>query len=170
MEPGYNMTSYSYNPNQVIIEGPVSLLGGISELQTESIDLSGRRSDFSVTASILRPSSLIVIRGDGITEFSGTISQIIPVRNITNVPIVITGIMEGFIAELEIKNGSIHLEGDNQAAVERFTPAPGFLRVDCSGINEPGIYILRVIAGNVMGISLRTEPQEVKIQIDSIGD
>ena len=170
VESGYNMTSYSFNPNQVIIEGPVSLLGGISELQTESIDLSGRRSDFSVTASVLRPSSLIVIRGEGTTEFSGAISQLIPVRNITNVPIIITGIQEGFTAELEIKNGSIHLEGENRAAIEGFVPAPDFLRVDCSGISEPGIYILRVIAGNVMGISLRTEPQEVKIQIDSIGD
>ena len=170
VETGYNMTSYSLNPNQVIIEGPVSLLGGISELQTESIDLSGRRSDFLVTTTILNPNSQILIRGEGLTEFSGTITQIIPVRNITDVPIVITGIREGFTAELEVKTGSIHLEGDNQAAVEAFRPTEDFLKVDCSGIDEPGIYILRVITGAASGVSLRTEPREVKIQIDAVGE
>ena len=165
LEVGYNMTSYSLNPNQVIVEGPAAIMGGISELNTELIDLGGRRSDFSVTAAILRREPLILIRGDGTTEFSGAISQIIPVRNISDVPILITGIKEGFTGELEIKTGSIHLEGGNYGSVESFEPPPDFLKVDCSAINEVGTYVLRVMAGAAEGLNLTVEPEEVKIEV-----
>jgi hypothetical protein len=111
-----------------------------------------------------------LIRGSGTTEFAGSVSQIIPVRNIFNVPIAIIGIMEGLSGELEIKTGNIHLEGENQEAVERFEPPPNFLKVDCSGISESGVYILRVLAGSFEGVRLRVEPQEVKIEINAIED
>jgi hypothetical protein len=170
VEAGYTMTSYSLNPTQVIVDGPAGLMGGISELYTESIDLNGRRNDFSVAVNILRRDPLIIIRGNGIAEFQGAVNQIVPVRNILNVPIVITGMKEGFTGELEIKAGNIHLESENQEAVAIFEPSPDFLKVDCSGISEPGTYILRVITGDTGNIKLRVEPVEVKIHINNAGD
>ena len=168
VEAGYNLTSYFLNPAQVIVEGPATLMGSISELDTEFIDLAGRTGDFTLTAAVLHSEPLILVRGSGTVEFSGNISQIIPVRNIFNVPIAIMGLKEGFTGELEIKTGSIHLEGDNQDAVEMFDPPPDFLRVDCSGISEGGLYVLKVMTGTASGVRLRAEPQEVKIQIDPI--
>jgi hypothetical protein len=170
VEAGFNLTSFSLNPSQVIIDGPAGLMGGISELHTELIDLDGRRSDFSLTANILNRDPLVLIRGSGTTEFRGKITQIIPVRNILNVPIAITGIKDGFTGELEIKSGSIHLEGDNVDAVKMFVPAPDFLKVDCSGISEPGIYVLKVLTGAADNISFNAEPKEVKIIIGLAGD
>ena len=170
VDAGFNMTSYSFNPNQMIVEGPVSLLGSISELQIEPIDLTGRKNDFSIIATVLHQDPLIVIRGEGTTEISGTISQIIPVRNIMNVAISITGLHEGFTGELEVKTANIHMEGDNRDAVERFDPPDGFLKVDCSGISESGTYMLRIITGAADGVTLRTDPQEVKVQIEFTGE
>ena len=83
---------------------------------------------------------------------------------------MISGLVNGFTGELGIKTGSIRLEGDNQSVVERFEPPPGFLKVDCSGISEPGVYILRVISGTAEGVRLMVEPQEVKIEISQTGD
>jgi len=165
VEAGYTMTSFSLNPAQVIIEGPAELIWDISEVLTDSVDLDGRRADFSVTVNALNREPLITIRGNTTSEFQGTISQFIPVRNITNVPIVITGLMEGFTGDLEIKAGSIRLEGKNQDAVNEFEPPLDFLKVDCSGINRPGTYLLRVLTGTAGNVSLRTEPEEVKIII-----
>jgi YbbR domain-containing protein len=170
VEMGHTMTSYSLNPAQVIIDGPAGLMVGISELYTDNVDLDGRKDDFSLTVNILNRDPLIVIRGNGTAEFRGHISQIIPVRNIGNVPIAVTGLMEGFTGELETTTGSIHLEGENQETVNRFEPPPDFLKVDCSGINEPGIYVLRVISGTAGGISFRTEPDEVTIEIRSAAE
>ena len=169
VESGYTMTSYSLNPAQVIVDGPAELMWGISEVFTEAIDLDGRRSDFSTTVNILNRDPLMTIRGNGTTEFHGIIRQIIPVRNITNIPIVITGLMEGFAGELETKAGSIHLEGDNQSMLDTFEPPPDFLKVDCTGINAPGTYVLRVIAGAAGNMNLTVEPEEVTIRISEAG-
>jgi hypothetical protein len=160
------MVSFSLNPNQIVIDGPAELMGSVSELYTDYIDLDGRRSTFSGTVAVLNQDPLIIMRGAGTTEFQGSISQIIPVRNMTDVPIVITGVREGFTAEPEIDIANLRLEGSNQAAVESFAPPPDFLRIDCSGINESGIYILRVQAGTYQGIRFRVEPEEVQVRID----
>ncbi|MDR0496330.1 MAG: hypothetical protein LBH42_01800, partial [Treponema sp.] len=75
LEAGFNMTSFSINPAQVIIEGPAEIISGVFELYTENVDLDGRTSDFSTTVNILRRDPMVMIRGDGTTEFSGNISQ-----------------------------------------------------------------------------------------------
>ena len=165
VETGYTMTSYSLNPAQVIVEGPAELIWDISEVYTDTIVLDGRRSDFSLTVNAVNREPFVAIRGNTTSEFQGTISELIPVRNITNVPIVITGLMEGFTGELEIKTGSIRLEGRNQDAVNEFEPSSDFLKVDCSGINRPGTYLLKVLTGTARNVILRAEPGEVKIQI-----
>ena len=170
VDSGYAMTSYTLNPGQIIIDGPANLMVSITELFTEPIDLDGRKSDFSGTVGVLQLDPLIVIRGSGRTEFSGNISRIIPVRNILNIPIGVTGMNEGLAGELEIKTGNIHLEAVNQDAVDKFEPPPDFLKVDCSGISKPGDYILRVLTGDAGEISLRVDPEEVKIKISLLGE
>ena len=172
VETGYTMTSYSLNPAQVIIEGPAELIWDISEVFTDAIDLDGRRRNFSVPVNAMNREPLIAIRGNTTSEFLGFISEIIPVRNITNVPITVTSLPEGFTGELEIKTGNLRLEGKNQEEVNEFEIPPDFLKVDCSGINRPGTYLLRVLTGTAGNVSFRVEPEEVKITISlkSIGE
>jgi len=134
VETGYDMTGFDIYPSQVIIDGPAQLMSGISRLYTEMIDLGGRSGNFTMTANILQSDPLIAIRGYGITEFTGFINQIVPARNISNVPIAITGLREGFTAELEMDTANIHLEGENLEEVNSFTPPPEFLMVDLSGL------------------------------------
>jgi YbbR domain-containing protein len=165
MEAGYNMNSYSIDPNQVVVEGPAAIIGDLSELYTDYIDLSARRSDFSVSAPILHSDPLIVIRGEGTVNFSASISQIIAVRNISNVPIAITGLDEQFAGELEIPTANIRIEGFDRDTVESFVLPDGFIRVDCSQISESGEYVLSVLSGTVAGLNFRVEPREARIQI-----
>jgi YbbR domain-containing protein len=167
VEAGFNMTSFTLNPSYIIIDGPVEIMSTISELYTEPIDLDGRRNTFSMTMNVLQQEPLVVIRGNGITEFYGIISEVIPARDISDVPIMITGVREGFSAQLEINTANVHLEGDNLDEVNSFVPPPDFLRVDFSGISEPGTYILRVLVGEAENIDFRTEPREVTGRIYS---
>ena len=165
VETGYNMTSYTLNPTQIVIDGPAELMNGVSEVFTDQIDLSGRISDFSITAAILQRDPLIVIRGNGVTEFRGTITQVIPVRNIQNVPIVITGLREDLTGVLDIRSASIRLEGSSRNTVEAFVPPWDFLSVDCSEIEEPGIYTLSVSARIAENLRVRVDPIEVHIEV-----
>jgi YbbR domain-containing protein len=168
VEAGYNMNSYSIEPNQIVVEGPATLMGSLSELQTELIDLTGKRSDFSVTASILHTDPLIVIRGEGTVIFSASVSQIILVRNISNVPIAVTGLDEQCILEPAAITANVHIEGNDSNAVETFRPSGGFLKIDCSQISESGEYVLNVLVQAVAGLSIRVDPREVKIQVNPV--
>ena len=165
VESGHTMTSYSVNPQQMIVDGPAALMYAVSELQTEAIELDGRRSDFIVTANVANNDRLIVIRGSGVVEVQGHISPIIPVRNIVNVPVTVTGVREGLKGRLTNSTANLRLEGVNREAVERFQPPPDFLRVDCSSITEPGAYMLRVLAGSYQNMNLIIEPGEVTVII-----
>jgi len=168
VEAGHAMMYYSLNPAQVVIEGPAGLISGISEIFTEAIDLGGRRNDFAVTAHVLNPDPLMIIRGAGTSEFRGNVIQIIPVRTITTVPIAITGLVGELDGELETLTATIRLEGESQAALDAFSPPPGFLRVDASGINQPGTYFLRVLAGNAENVTIRVEPEEISLHVSLV--
>jgi len=170
VESGYTMTSYSLNPSHVVIDGPAELMWSLSEVFTEAIDLDGRRSDFTTTVNILNRDPLMVIRGNGTTEFHGIIGRIIAVRNITGVPITIKGLAEGFTCEPETKSGNVHLEGGTQDMLNKFSPPPDLLAVDCSGINKTGTYILRVVSKPVENMSLKVDPEEVAVRISLAGD
>jgi YbbR domain-containing protein len=166
VEPGYVLTSHSLNPTQVLIDGPAELMGSISELYTDSIDLDGRTSDFSVVANILNRDPLIVIRGSGLTEFRGNVSRIIPVRNISDIPIRITSLQEGLEGELDIRAGSVHLEGTGQSELDRFVPSVNFLSVDCSAIEESGTYTLGVNVSDLpRSFIYKVEPSKVTILV-----
>jgi hypothetical protein len=163
---GYVLNSHSLNPTQVIIDGPSQLMGNISELSTEAIDLEGRTGDFTVMANILNRDPLIVIRGNGVTEFRGMVSRIIPVRNITDIPIRILNLDEKFSGELDIRAGSVHIEGQNQDELDRFNPSMGFLTVDCSAIDGPGSYTLNVTPTVVPeSLTLYYEPKTLTILV-----
>jgi hypothetical protein len=167
VDPGYILSSHSLNPTQVIIDGPSYLVGGVSELYTDFIDLDGRTADFTVMVNILNRDPLIVIRGNGVTEFHGFVSRIIPVRNINDVPIRITGLAAGLSGELDIRAGSVHLEGAVQEELDRFVPSLDFLTVDCSAIEGPGTYTLAVkINGAPPNFSAGAEPREVTILVE----
>jgi hypothetical protein len=164
-DSGFFMTSFSLNPTQIIADGPAEHMGSVTELHTDYIDLAGRRGDFSGIVSVLKQDPLVIVRGTGTTEFRGTISRIVPVRRMSDVPVAVTGVRKGFMAEPELRAANVHLEGEDQAVVEAFTLPPDFLRLDCSGINESGIYVLRVQTGTHEGITFSVEPEEVTVRI-----
>jgi YbbR domain-containing protein len=168
---GYVLSSHSLNPTQVIIDGPSGLISDISELYTDFIDLDGRNQDFTVMVNILNRDPLIVIRGNGVTEFHGFISRVIPVRNINDIPIRMMNLSPDLTGELDIRSGSVHLEGGSQEELDRFNPPIDFLSVDCSEITGPGTYILPVKAAEVYtGLILTAEPREVTILVNSRED
>ena len=165
IDSGYTMTSHSLNPAQVIIEGPAALVSGVSEIFTEVIDLGGRRNNFAVTAAILNPDPLMIIRGSGTSEFRGNVTQVIPVRTIAQVPIAVTGLAPGLAGELQNPAAGIRLEGGTQAALDMFTPPPAFLSVDASEIHEPGTHTLPVMVLAFANVNVRVDPAQVIIHV-----
>jgi YbbR domain-containing protein len=170
VQAGYDLVSHTLSPVQVVIDGPLTLLGNVSGLYTDFIDLEGRREDFSVTVNILNPDPLVLIRGSGMTEFHGFIRRTVPVRNFTDLPITLNGLDGQFTGEPDVKSGSIRLEGA-QAQLDMFAPSPLLLYVNCTAISEPGIYTLPVQADLPGGLNLlRQDPREIVLTVSLAGD
>ncbi|MDR2394607.1 MAG: hypothetical protein LBD93_10710 [Treponema sp.] len=165
LQRGYELTSYTLKPSQVALEGPAEVMSAISELSTDFIDLDGRNEDFSIMVSILNHDPLVVIQGNGMTEFYGYIREIIGLENFTNLPIRVDRLDERFSADLEVGTGSIRLEG-SQRALEQYSPPASLLYVDASAITEPGTYTLPVVVPSLPGFTLlRRDPETVTVQV-----
>ncbi|MDR3170290.1 MAG: hypothetical protein LBU17_01535 [Treponema sp.] len=162
---GYALISYTLRPAQVIIDGPSDLMSGIAEFYTDVIDLEGKSEDFSVMVSILNRDPLVVIRGEGLTEFHGIIKEILMVGNFDNLPITVQGLKTGWIAELETQRGSVRLEGNRQV-LETYVPPPDLLALDCSALTQPGTYQVPVSVRLSPSLRmLRQEPETVTVHI-----
>jgi hypothetical protein len=165
LEPGYEMVSYTLEPTQVVVDGPLGLVSGISELSTDFIELTGRNDDFSSTVRILNRDPLLVIRGNGMVEFKGFVRELIIIQNFDNLPIIINGLDDRFIAEPEITRGSVRLEG-GQIELGNYTAADTVLSLDCSGIDRGGVHILPVsVLIPPMFTLIRTDPEQVMVQV-----
>jgi len=74
---GYELTSQSVIPDNVSAEGPRSVLENQYDFLTEPIDLEGRYGNFSILINIINENPLIVIHGNNMIEYRGTIRRII---------------------------------------------------------------------------------------------
>jgi len=83
---GFELTSQYINPTSVIIEGPRSYIESIHEFNTGIIDLEGRYEDFSVMVNIVNDDPLIIIYGNNMVEYRGTIRRIARERPRDNNP------------------------------------------------------------------------------------
>jgi YbbR domain-containing protein len=167
-QEGYELISYSMTPTQVQIDGPSNVLQTISELSTDFIELDGRNADFTVVVNILNRDPLVVIRGNGTTEFRGIIREKIVSHTFERIPIVIIGLAPNLDATLDVRNGSVELEGA-QLEIQNYTPPAGFLRVDLSQIQEPGTHTLPVITGAVPDFTLiKHSPETVQVRVNAV--
>jgi hypothetical protein len=167
-QEGYELVSHSMTPTQVQIDGPSNVMQRISELSTDYIELDGRNADFTVVVNILNRDPLVVIRGNGTTEFRGIIREKIVSQTFERLPIAITGLDPAFRAAPGVRNGTIEIEG-SQFEIHGYTPPAGILRVDLSDIHAQGIYTKRIIPGNIPNFTLITySPEEIQIRVDAI--
>jgi YbbR domain-containing protein len=165
LEPGYELASYSLSPNQVVVDGPLKAMNGLSGLLTEFIELDGRRENFSNTVRIMNRDPLLIIRGDGTTEFRGFIQELLMIRTLEDMPLTARNLDERLTVELETGTGSVRVEGE-QLELEAYEPSAFALFLDYSGIGQEGSYTLPVQAELPEGIALiQCDPEEVTVQV-----
>ncbi|MDR2766744.1 MAG: hypothetical protein LBB82_00295 [Treponema sp.] len=163
LETGYELVSYTLEPDSVTIDGPLKLLSGVAELSTEPIDLRGRSSDFSARVRIVNPNPLFLIRGDRMTEFSANIRELILINSFETIPVAVTGLPAGLQAS-GTYTASIRIEGVQHEIETLDTSA--ILSVDCSLVTEAGEYTLPVTAALDSKFEIsRIDPPELTIRV-----
>ena len=74
---GYELTNQQIIPESVIAEGPRSALDEQFEFNTDIIDLDRRYENFSVRVNIINRNPQIIIHGERMIEYRGTINRIV---------------------------------------------------------------------------------------------
>ena len=72
---GFEMVAHFLNPSRVVAVGPRSIMEAITYFPTGIIDLEGRDEDFAIMVNIENNDPLIVIQGNGMTEFRGAVRR-----------------------------------------------------------------------------------------------
>jgi YbbR domain-containing protein len=167
LDSGYEMVSYSIEPTQVEIEGPRSIIDSITNLSTENIELTGRRSNFATTSRVAVPDHLIHFQGSGVVEVQGFVEELVMIRNFDNLPITVTGLNNRFTASLNIGEGSVRVEG-SQSALADYILWGTVLHLDCSNIENAGTVEIPVTVTVPPQFSLiRYEPMSVTVTIEA---
>jgi len=152
-EAGFEFSGYTLNPAIVEVAGPRSLIEKISDVTTDSIDLSARNSSFSGVIGLINPNPLLILTGEGRSEFNVVIDETSLIRTFEDVPFHFENLDESYFVEPDVPTGTIQLKGtqNNLSALELPSNA---LTVFAGNITAPGIYILPVYA-------MITDPYEV---------
>jgi len=168
LEAGYELVSYTLTPTQVVVDGPLRLMSGLSELFTDSIELGGRSDDFTINVRILNRDPLLVIRGEGLTEFRGMVRKLIIIRSFEDLSIRLDGLNASLIGEMAVTTGSIRLEG-TQNELDSYKPGTDILYLDCSPIDAPGLHTLQVQAAVPPSFTLiRSDPSYVTVRVPPV--
>ena len=140
---GYELVRYLVTPETAVVSGPRSSIEGLERLTTVEVDLSGRKTDFTVSVPVQTEDDLIVFAGSSSVEIRGIIREVIVEKTFNTVPIDYLNLASRFELEENALFGSLTLSGP-QLAVESIRAADLRLVVDCGTIADPGVFELPV--------------------------
>ncbi len=164
----YELISSSVTPDNITIEGPLSIVEKLTVVKTENISIENRKESFILPVKLEKASSLIKFVEQNEVQFRGRIEKNLILKNIAPVEIEIRGKNTDMFYDIEFNSGSIKLEAE-RSIIDFFNSENCSLYIDLSDINIPGTYNLPVIVslpdikGEVIIAGLAPETLKVNI-------
>ncbi len=169
-QQGYTLNRYSMNPATVNLKGPRSRIEALKGILTEEIDLSGRRSDFSLKVKVVKQDPFIEISSQEIVEFQGIIKEIIMQREYVGVPITAVNLPSYLTWDSQDLVSSISLEGP-KLFLEALQIEDIRMNIDLERVRSPGEYTFDVIPAVPPGLVIRGySPERIKIIVHTRKD
>ena len=165
VKSGYEILSYSLEPQRVSISGPASIIDKISDITTDYIELTERFENFSSKVQLLKQSQMIEIFETDTVQFQALIGPIIYSRVFESIPVSFKGLKSNLSVSGKIPEGTVVLIGP-QNLLDEFVPGKDFLLVELSDIVSPGKYTKSVRVAVPAGLSAETwTPLTVVVEI-----
>jgi hypothetical protein len=169
LEPGYELVSFDLKPSELEVSGPASAVARVDDVQTDFIELSGRSSDFVVKARTVKKESLVSIGGPESVEFRAVVQRSLAIKTFEGVAISGEGLPPALSLAQALPAGSLRIRSST-TDISGFSPAPGILFVDLSGVKAQGSYQLKVQARSPDGFTIeRYEPQAIQVLVVEAG-
>ena len=164
---GYELSQYFVSPSTVEVEGVESVVSSLDQVETENIDLSGKREDISLRVRLKQPSPFVRFPGGNTVEFSGIIQEKMVLRTVEDVDLIALDLQSGLEVRELPQDNQVRVQG-TQRMLEEYATRDYRLTFDCSGIEQPGQYTLEVSPDVPRGILvLSYQPTEVMVVIEA---
>ncbi len=168
LESGYELSTFDIVPPEVTVSGPAGLVARTTEISTDTIELSGKRTDFNVDVRLLKKDSLLAFEGKESVVFAAKVRKSLDVKNFVGIRITAEGLAPSLAVSEAIPTGNVrmHIPEELLAA---FNPE-ALLSIDLSSFSKPGTYTVDVIVSAPPGSVVETyEPQTLTIRLQSSG-
>lgn len=164
LESGYELTFFDIAPPEVTISGPAGLVARTTEISSDTIELGGKKSDFTVEVRLLKKDTLLTIEGKDSVMFSAKVRKSLDVKNFENVKISVKGLAPSLALAEPLPTGTIRMHIPEEI-IQSFDPNT-VLSIDASSFSKPGVYTVEVAASPPSGVIIETyEPQTVTIRV-----
>ncbi|HWR10223.1 MAG TPA: CdaR family protein [Rectinemataceae bacterium] len=168
LESGFELTTFDLAPAEVTVSGPAGLVARTTEVSTDTIELSGKKSDFTVNVRLLKKDNLLSLEGKESVIFSAKVRKSLDIKNFVNLKILPRGLIPSleFADILPTGNVRMHIPEEAMANFDQ----DSLLYVDLSAIAKPGTYTVDVTVSAPEGAVVETfEPQTLTFSLQTAG-
>lgn len=167
---GYELAQYFLTPSTVEIEGIEKRLRDLEVVETENIDITGRKEDFTVRVRLKEPTRYSTFPGGDTVEFFGIVQEKTILQTVEDVDLIAIDLDEQFEVQGIPESNSLQVQG-KQPVMEEHSSQDYRLTFDCSEIEEPGTYTIDVSPDVPRGVLvLSYEPRRVTVEVSIPGE
>ncbi|HAK45319.1 MAG TPA: hypothetical protein DCO79_05300 [Spirochaeta sp.] len=169
-ENGYELDQYILSTEVAIVEGPASHVEQLEFIQTEEIDLEGRKEDFYVRTRLdVQDPYLSFPSGDSV-GFQGVITETVILKTFEDIGLIYIDLPPELNVSGQEIAGSIKVQG-KLLLLESTTSADFSLLADCADIGGPGKYEVEISPIVPSGFAvLRYTPDTILIDVQRIDE
>jgi hypothetical protein len=164
---GYELAQYGITPDNVEVTGPRTAVRALGQVNTEEVDVTGSREDFSLEVPLARDNPLVRFPRESKVVFRGVVRPIEENRNFEQVEIIGIDLSPDLAIAQPLPKGSVRLQGA-LLAIEALPGGSPRLILDCRDVRRPGSVRLPVkpdVPAEL--IVLKYEPRELTVSFIS---
>lgn len=162
---GYEISGFEIEPDFVQVSGNSRQVNGMKYLETNAIDVTGKKDTFSQTIGVLNHNNMLTVTGN--TEFNATviITPIIESRLYKYSELNYSGLNSKYVIENKDQGVEVLLKA-YQNDLDAFEATGSKLVIDCSDIRGPGDYSIPVIYSVPSNIIIESiEPKKLQLHV-----
>ena len=168
LESGYELSTFDIVPPEVTVSGPAGLVARTTEISTDTIELSGKKTDFNVDVRLLKKDTLLAFEGKESVIFAAKVRKSLDVKNFTGIRITAEGLAPSLALAEAIPTGNVRMHIPEELLASFNTET--LLTIDLSSFSRPGTYTVDVIVSSPPGSIVETyEPQTLTVRLQNSG-
>lgn len=165
---GYEVTGVEA-PSAVTLEGPLSVLNGLTEVETEAIDVSGLNEDVTVDLTVSLPAGVTLIEPEKLQATVNIAEAQGKTWTYDAAEIEIDDLTEGYTAAITEKTIKVTVNAD-KTTLDTLKKSDIVLHVSAAGLEAGEQQVTLTQASNLDAGWVTIDPEKVTVKISAAGE